>query len=134
MNKSLSETLIKEFEEIQKQQLEILKNKNADYSWQEAFRNFDMVENLQICSAEAWLMVRITDKLTRASNLLKREAKVKDEKIEDTLLDAMNYLWILLVYLKTKNIIKDETDFMWDDIEKLSSVNEFFESEDKILK
>jgi len=85
--------------------LDITRRKNHDYSGTElAFRNFEFVEALWICWTEEWIMVRITDKLTRLSNLLHTEAMVKDESILDTILDCANYLLILRIYLETKNL------------------------------
>jgi len=44
-------------------------------------------------------MVRILDKMARISNLMHKEAKVKDETVLDTIADAINYLAILLAWL-----------------------------------
>ncbi len=83
--------------------LEIMKRKNADYAGTEdPFRNFKNVEVLGVCSTEAGLVVRMTDKLSRIANLIKQDAKVKDESISDTLIDLMNYANILKVYLNNK--------------------------------
>ena len=60
------------------------------------------VEILDVCSTEAGIVVRMTDKLSRIANLIKQDAKVKDESISDTLLDLMNYANILKVYLNNK--------------------------------
>jgi hypothetical protein len=37
------------------------------------------------------LIVRLNDKLARAKTLMEREARVEDEKLEDTLIDIINY-------------------------------------------
>ena len=89
---------------LYKNNMEILINKNADYSGDdnEFFNNFLNVERLGITSVEKGLLVRITDKFTRINNLIDKEAKVKDEKIEDTIADFINYLAILGAYLKFK--------------------------------
>ena len=94
------------FRKLQEQELDITIRKNADYSWDAlAFKNFDMVEKLWICSAETWILVRMTDKLSRIITLLQSndEPKVKDEKITDTLADLSNYARILNVYILTKD-------------------------------
>jgi len=83
--------------------LEIMKRKNSDYAGVgDPFKNFKNVEMLGVCSVEAGLVVRITDKLSRISNLIKQDAKVKDESISDTLIDLMNYTNILKVYINNK--------------------------------
>ena len=83
--------------------LSISRKKNADYAdGSDAFQNFRGVETWGICSVEQGLMVRISDKMQRISNLLKRSAEVKDESIVDTLSDARNYLNILQVWLECK--------------------------------
>ena len=102
MNKLTPQQYLDRFQEITKQMYEITKAKNSDYSGTElAFRNFEMVELLWICPTPEWILVRMTDKITRISNLLKAEAKVKDEKVADTLLDLANYSIILAIYLQT---------------------------------
>ena len=83
--------------------LEIMKRKNADYAGiEDPFRNFNNVEVLGVCSTEAGIIVRMTDKLSRIANLIKQDAKVKDESISDTLIDLMNYANILKVYINNK--------------------------------
>lgn len=73
----------------------IVKKKNADYAGlDDPFKNFKNSEVIGI-SVEQGIMVRLMDKITRISNLLKREREVKDETIQDTIVDAINYLAIL---------------------------------------
>lgn len=81
---------------------EITVRKNSDYAtWDDPFRNFRMVENMWICTSEEWILVRMSDKMSRISNLIKdNNPKVKDESIEDTLIDLANYSIILSIYLK----------------------------------
>lgn len=86
--------------------LQIMKNKNSDYSWdKEFFGNFTVVEKLGITSAEEGFLVRMCDKVSRITNLLEegREVKVLDEKVEDTLKDLVNYCVLLLLYIEDKN-------------------------------
>ena len=73
-------------------------NKNTDYAQlDEPFSNFEMVEAIKICNTSTGILVRISDKIARIANLLERntEAAVKDEKVEDTMLDLINYSVIL---------------------------------------
>lgn len=94
---------MKGFKETLKKMEEIMLAKNHDYSGEvDAFRNFKMVEQLGISSVEQGLLVRMTDKLSRVSNLLGKEGKVLDEKVEDTLLDLANYAVILKCYMESK--------------------------------
>lgn len=79
--------------------IEIIKKKNADYAaGSDPFKNFNM-STLVGVSPDRAILVRISDKLARVSNLLNKEAEVKDEAIEDTILDMINYLAILRAYL-----------------------------------
>lgn len=106
MNNLTSKEYIKHVIELQELELDITAAKNADYSWDTlAFKNFDMVERLGICSAETGILVRMTDKMSRIINLIENNGdnKVKDEKINDTLTDLVNYARILNIYLLTKN-------------------------------
>lgn len=82
--------------------VEISRKKNSDYAGvSDPFKNFRNCETYGV-SAEKGIIVRMTDKLTRASNLLEREALVADEKIGDTLLDLANYSIILKLMLENK--------------------------------
>ena len=88
---------------------EITKAKNHDYSGgdNEAFANFTIVESLGICSTEQGFLTRMSDKFMRISNFAKSgELKVKDEAIEDTLLDLANYSILFAGYLKGKGLGK----------------------------
>lgn len=81
----------------------IMEAKNGDYATDSnPFSNFKLVEDLWIASAEQAILVRMSDKFARIANLIDKEAKVKDETIEDTLIDLANYSIILTVLLKSK--------------------------------
>lgn len=91
------------FQSTLKEMYEIMQRKNADYTTTEdPFSNFRIVEKLGISGVEQWILVRMTDKISRISNLLTREAKVKDESIADTLQDLANYSIILKLYIESK--------------------------------
>lgn len=75
--------------------------KNQDYADQDPFKNFRMSNQVGVEPARA-ILVRISDKLSRVSNLLGKEASVVDERIEDTLMDIINYTAILKAYLNEK--------------------------------
>lgn len=105
MNNLKSKDYLKAVQELQEIEFDITTRKNSDYSWDTyTFGNFNMVETLWICTAETGLLVRMTDKFSRIINLInsKKECKVKDESISDTLTDLVNYARILNIYLLTK--------------------------------
>lgn len=81
------------------------KAKNADYAGacKDPFGNFKLVETLNIASVEQGFMTRITDKLSRINSLTKNTAQVKDESIQDTLLDLANYSILMDLYLNHNN-------------------------------
>lgn len=83
--------------------VEISKRKNADYATEaDPFANFKACEMIGI-PATTGILVRMTDKLMRVSNLLKKgEAQVKDESIGDTLSDLANYAIILRMLIENK--------------------------------
>lgn len=83
--------------------LEIVKRKNADYSGTEdAFKGFRNAEVIGV-SKERAILVRIMDKVGRVSNLLDKQAEVKDEAIADTLKDLVNYVAILKVMIEDES-------------------------------
>jgi|SRR3990167_1664835 len=90
---------VRSIEDTYSRCVEILKAKNSDYATQSnPWANFEFSQLAGIDVPHA-ILVRILDKLARISNLLDKEAAV-DEKIEDTIEDTINYLAILLSYLK----------------------------------
>lgn len=94
--------LVKSLEETYIKVLDIARRKNADYADNaDPFKNFKMCEQFGV-SAEQGILVRISDKISRIGNLLNKEAQVKDESINDTIEDAINYLAILKAYLINK--------------------------------
>jgi len=71
---------------------DLYRRKNADYgdSFGKQFAEYGIVSSA----------IRLEDKFNRFKNLIKNEAKVKDETIEDTLLDMANYAIMTVVELK----------------------------------
>lgn len=81
------------------------KAKNADYTGSNAdpFSNFTRVEILGITTAEKGFLTRITDKFCRIISFDQRgELSVKDETVEDTLMDLANYCILMAGYLRHK--------------------------------
>jgi hypothetical protein len=92
------------FQDLLAQMQQISNAKAHDYAGSE-----DPLRNFRLCEAmglPAWkgIVVRITDKLARIQSFCKKESlEVKDESIEDTLLDMANYsLLCLIMYRETK--------------------------------
>lgn len=85
--------------------IEITRAKNADYTGESAdpFANFSRVEALGICSTETGFLTRMTDKFSRISAFVAQGVlQVKDESIEDTLMDLANYSILLAGYIKSR--------------------------------
>lgn len=89
--------------------LETSKKKNSDYANNDAdpFQNFRVCEKAFAVPAEIGIMVRLTDKIARAGNIIQKQIKgqgaaVVDESLQDTLEDAINYCAILHAYLSEK--------------------------------
>jgi hypothetical protein len=82
----------------QEKELDIIKVKNSDYgATDDPFANFRMF-------GEMGFAVRLSDKLSRIKTLLERgSAMVKDESLEDTIMDMANYCNLLLAYRSEKN-------------------------------
>ena len=98
-------SLVEEIDSIFESCMKIIEAKNSDYAGDRSpFFNFEMCEKSGVCKTEHGIIVRMTDKLARVINLLEdgREAAVRDETIEDTLKDLINYTAILLAYLRQR--------------------------------
>lgn len=84
----------------------LMRKKNADYAGKhgvEPFANFTRVEAMGICKTEAGMLVRMTDKMSRLSSFLEAgKFEVKDESLEDTILDMINYSVLLYSYISDK--------------------------------
>ncbi len=82
------------FENILTEMLDTYRAKNHDYgnSFSDLFKEFGMTS----------VVIRLSDKLNRLKTLCKTQAQVKDEKIEDTLLDLANYSILALMELRKK--------------------------------
>lgn len=82
----------------------LAQRKNDDYAGEgEAFRNFASVAALGIASVEQGFLVRMTDKLSRLSTFASRgELSVRDESVDDTIIDLINYACLLSGYIKSR--------------------------------
>lgn len=96
------EQLYKEMEATFKECLAIAEAKNNDYAkGDDPFKNFKVSEIVGV-PVERGIMVRMMDKVARISNSFDTELKVKDESVNDTLNDLVNYAAILKAYLSQK--------------------------------
>jgi hypothetical protein len=98
------EEFLKEHFEILEKLKSITLAKSSDYAGDsDPFSNFRLCEFVKLCSTEAGIMVRIGDKYSRICNLLgKDEIKVKDESVQDTLLDLANYCIIAAILISSE--------------------------------
>lgn len=85
---------------------ELMKRKNADYAGRhgtEPFANFTRCEAMGICSTEAGMLVRLTDKMSRLSSFVEAGSfQVKDESLEDTCVDIINYAILFHSFVQSK--------------------------------
>lgn len=95
--------------------IQISIKKNSDYTAGsgDPFANFRLAETLGFSSVETGILVRMTDKMARLRCLTEgRRLQVKDETIEDTLLDLANYALILRSYIyhtsRPASVLTDE--------------------------
>lgn len=92
------EEFIASIESTYKKGVSIVKMKNADYAnSDDPFKNFRSAEIVGL-TVERAILVRVLDKITRISNLLGKEADVKEESLEDSCLDMINYMAIFVAY------------------------------------
>lgn len=87
--------------------MEITARKNADYagSGDDPFANFRQIGHLIQSPniVEIGFLTRMSDKLSRVGSFISNgELKVKDESVEDTLLDLANYCILFIGYLKAR--------------------------------
>jgi hypothetical protein len=86
-----------------KNNLEIMRAKNADYSGNvDDLKNFRLSAETANISIQQGILVRLMDKMARIGNLLQKDPEVKSESINDTISDAVNYLAILNYSLEKK--------------------------------
>jgi hypothetical protein len=78
----------------------LVKVKNQDYGADSnPFKNFELVSHLGV-PVETGILTRFADKVGRIANLLPgRTPAVTSESLDDTILDAINYLAILRAWL-----------------------------------
>lgn len=97
--------------------VDITQKKNADYSGagDDPFANFRHIGNLvQDGSTDmvaVGFLTRMSDKFSRIGSFISNgELQVKDESVEDTLLDLANYSALFAGYLRERSIAKIPLD------------------------
>lgn len=83
----------------------ITQAKNADYTGNDdsPFANFTKVEQMGITDTMRGFMVRMFDKFSRITSFVQKGVlEVKDETIEDTLLDLANYCILFAGYIRSR--------------------------------
>lgn len=81
--------------------IDLAQKKNADYTGDtdDAFANFRNSEIVGV-SVEKGMLVRLMDKISRVKSFIdKGELMVKDESVEDTIMDIINYACLLGGYI-----------------------------------
>lgn len=130
------EELLKIHETVLTRSREIMAKKNHDYSKEGALGNFFVAESLQACSAENGIIVRMGDKLSRLVSVLSKGNLVKDEALEDTILDIVNYSVLLIAVIqdKRRKLLTAETPITLDKRVCLCHVPGMFCSTHSVVK
>lgn len=92
-----TQNILKLYDDFCAHNRNILLSKGADYAMENNRLKNLMSSEIVNVPPTYGVLVRMMDKITRAANLLKQEAQVKDESIEDTLRDLSNYTFLLYV-------------------------------------
>lgn len=81
-----------EFRDITNSMIQTYQAKNQDYgnSFEKSLYKFGLVASI----------IRLSDKMNRIESLSQKKARVKDESIEDTLLDLANYAIMTVIWLR----------------------------------
>lgn len=94
------ETFIDDIAKLYANGIKTIQVKNADYANDiNPFKNFETTARVVGITTAQSIMTRLCDKITRTGNLLTKDAAVLDEKIEDTIMDGINYFGILYAWL-----------------------------------
>lgn len=91
---TISSNVVSAFKEITEHMADTYERKNHDYgnSFDKSLDEFGLIA----------AVVRMEDKMNRIKSLIKKEAKVKDESIKDTLLDLANYSIMTYMWLNNQ--------------------------------
>jgi hypothetical protein len=97
------EGLFKKIEELHVEELDIIRQKNKDYSnFEDPFANFRIF-------GELGFLVRMSDKLMRLKQIRESgKTNVIDETYEDSIKDLSNYCNLLLAFISEKKEKENE--------------------------
>lgn len=94
----------KRAEKTLKNTLNLLLNKSRDYAPEtDVYNGMMTCERLGICTLEKGILVRMTDKIGRLSNLIDGIKTVHNESTLDTVRDILGYACLLHVYMEKNN-------------------------------
>lgn len=92
---SVKQTMLNHIEDTFNYCLLLVKRKNEDYAVEDnPFKNFEASTIIDVDPNKA-LLLQVVNKITRISNLLEKEAEIKEDKVTDSIVDAINYLALL---------------------------------------
>jgi hypothetical protein len=101
-----TQDLLNHHEDLCKLARDLMAVKNHDYAGSKGdtpWMNFQRSEEMGICSTEQAFLVRITDKISRLITFANNGVLlVKDEGVEDSIIDLINYLVLLSAFLNNK--------------------------------
>jgi hypothetical protein len=107
--------------------LNLMRRKNHDYAGrggESPFANFTRCESMGICTTEQGFLVRMTDKMSRLSSFIEAGTlQVKDESVEDTILDIINYAVLFQSYLESKKESHDPVEPVRDPVSVIHPVS-----------
>jgi hypothetical protein len=87
-----------------------MERKNHDYAGDEAknpWMNFERSEIMGVCKTEQAFMVRILDKVSRLITFIDAgELKVKEEGVQDSIVDIINYMVLFGAFIKDQEAKK----------------------------
>jgi hypothetical protein len=98
--------------DVTKKAKDLMVRKAHDYAGKvDPYRNFRQCQSLGLCSVEQGILVRMSDKVSRLATFASGgEFKVKDEALEDTVVDVINYAIILMAYVAEKKRLEFEAN------------------------
>jgi len=98
--------LLNHHKDLCKTARDLMAIKNHDYAGSKGdtpWMNFQRSEQMGICSTEQAFLVRITDKISRLVTFTNNGVLlVKDEGVEDSIIDLINYLVLFSAFLNNK--------------------------------